>query len=192
VSLRQLFVEATAVNTLVDREADAPAGRFENWPLSARHQAMRWMSTTFRSWPRSFLEQCMRHQVHSYAVLGHRGRVPYWFDKVVRENLYRPRYAPSPEELASARAAITHSGSPDTAPNQRRWQDRYFENKPYARRLVEWPIPCQMSPLTGPIVDKQRSLVDLRIQLRSTIDGFRRSVVARLIAAVRIREGSWA
>jgi len=111
-----------------------PSGRFETWPLHARHRAMTWLASAFREWPRHFVDVCTHLRVHSYAIVGHRGVVPYWFARTLREHLYRPWYAPTPDEVASVRRAMEFAHQPDTHYNRRRWLGRYYEKKPYMKR----------------------------------------------------------
>lgn len=138
--LRRLALESTSPSQVFRDEIIVPAGRFESWPVEARHFAMSWISSTFRGWPDQFVDSCLRLGVLSYAILGHRGQVPYWFERVVRDHLYRPWYAPTAEEAESARQAIARAGQPDTHSNLRRWLGRYYQDKPYMQRL-ERPSP---------------------------------------------------
>jgi len=184
--LRQLFVEATANNTLVDRKPDVQPGRFENWPLSARHQAMRWMSATFQGWPSGFVEQCMKFRVRSYAILGHRGEVPYWFEYVVRDQLYRPWYAPNAEEIESVRRAIARAEQPDTASNQRRWLGLYYQDRPYMRRLAGGASPRQLELFEGAGIEgKIRIKEELCSYVADLVSTYRIALVNRLLLATQ-------
>jgi len=183
--LRQLFVEATAVNTLVDCEPNVPSGRFENWPLSARHQAMRWVSATFHRWPSGFVEQCTKFRVRSYAILGHRGEVPYWFEHIVRDYLYRPWYAPNAEEIESVRRAIAKAEQPDTVSNQRRWLGCYHQDSPFMRRITKGAGPRQFELFHGAaIAGKSHLTAEFRALVSSLVKTYRNRILGRLLAAI--------
>jgi hypothetical protein len=189
--LQQLFVEATAVNTLVDREPNVPSGRFENWPLSARHQAMRWMSATFHRWPSGFVEQCTKFRVRSYAILGHRGEVPYWFEHIVKDYLYRPWYAPNAEEIESVRRAIARAEQPDTVSNQRRWLGCYHQDRPYMHRITKGAGPRQFELFQGAAPDgKSYQPAELLALVSSLVETHRNRILGRLLAALHERASS--
>ena len=119
-----------------------PPGRFESWSVPARHAAIGWISWLLRGWPFHFVAVCTRFNVLRTAIHGHRGDLPYWFDRVLLERLYRPRSSRSSEEIAAAREAIRRAGQPDTRYNVRRWLGLHCCDRSFVQRLEE-PSPEQ-------------------------------------------------
>lgn len=147
--LQRLFLAAAANDDGSGLSFAVPAGKFESWPLAVRHCAMAWLSNLLREWPENFVDQCMRSRVLRSSIHGHRGTIPYWFDRVLRDHLYRPWYRSSFEEVASARDAIRCAGQPDTQYNLRRWLGRYCQNRRYVQRLAT-PSPTQLAERSSP------------------------------------------
>ena len=141
--LQQLFLGFVATCEGPEPRFAVPAGKFENWPLEARRRAMAWLSNLLHRWPENFVDQCTRFNVLRSAIHGHRGTVPYWFDRVLRDRLYRPWHRSSAAEVASARDAIRRAGQPDTQYNLRRWLGRYCQDKEHVRRLAA-PSPTHL------------------------------------------------
>jgi len=142
--LRRLLIGSAFPGAMFGTPFDVPLGRFEGWPYDVRHQVMAWLSGLLRGWPEHFVEQCSQFNVLRSSIHGHRGSVPYWFDQVLHDRLYRPWYKPSPEEILSVRSAIVRAGQPDTQYNLRRWLGLYCPDEPCVRRLA-LPSPEQLS-----------------------------------------------
>ncbi len=85
----------------------------EEWEFERRRQFLNAARLLLSDWPTRFVEFSARHQVWSSLWLKHlesashlwgRGQriAPFWFWKVVNEELQRPRYRPSAQEISSA------------------------------------------------------------------------------------------
>ena len=148
--LQQLFLRYVATCEGPESRFAVPAGKFESWPLGARHRAVAWLSNLLRGWPENFIDQCTRFHVLRSSIHGHRGTLPYWFDRVLRDRLYRPWYRASFEEVASTRDAIRRAGQPDAQYNLRRWLGRYCQDARYVRRLAA-PSPTQLEERSSPL-----------------------------------------
>lgn len=141
--LRSLFDEMTSPDTAFRVQMTIPSGRFESWPIEVRHVCIVSLSALLRGWPTHFIAECKRFNVLKSGIHGHRGPMPYWFDRILGEHLYHPWYKPSPEEAASARDALRRAGQPDTQYNLKRWLGRYVMDMPCVRKLGE-PSPEQL------------------------------------------------
>ena len=147
--LQRLFLAFAATGDAREPSFVLPKGRFESWPLAARHRAMMWLADLLRRWPGHFIDQCSQANVLRSSIHGNRGTIPYWFDRVLRDHLYRPWYRVSFEEVVSARDAIRCAGQPDTQYNLRRWLGRYCQNTSYVQRLPA-PSPTQLEGRGSP------------------------------------------
>jgi hypothetical protein len=85
----------------------------EEWELDRRRQFLNAARLLLSDWPARFVEFSVRHQVWSSLWLKHlesaghlwgRGQrvAPFWLWKIVNEELQRPRYQPSAQEIRSA------------------------------------------------------------------------------------------
>jgi hypothetical protein len=79
---------------------------YETHSSIARMTVMCAALNMLEDWPNRFIAYFRSSNLLASRVLGTGMDYPYWFDKVIRENLYRPKYKVSTEEvLAAARVA---------------------------------------------------------------------------------------
>lgn len=63
-----------------------------------------------QAWPQNFITFCQQHRVWSSTLLKDFERAPFWYWRVVHDDLYHPSYCPSDEEVLSAISHLKRTG----------------------------------------------------------------------------------
>lgn len=153
-----------------------PEGRFEAWPLAARHCGMLWIEALLRDWPLRFLQRCKEAQIRSWTLCSRRDPVPMWFHHVVNEHLYRPWYTPTIEEVASVRSLITRAGLSDVHYTRRRLLGRWHPHRQKPSSAERLPTQLQLFECTRSI-GEWRLRGELAVRLITAL----RSPIIRLV-----------
>lgn len=99
------------------RPAPFPAkgGRdIERMGVAQRRDLLMLADHLLGNWPERFLTFCLQHRVWSSALLKDFDDAPFWYWRVIHDQLYRPSYCPSDEEVRSAISYLSRAGSMPT------------------------------------------------------------------------------
>lgn len=104
----------------------------------------------FRDWPEGFIEFCRAHGVWSYTLFRHRRSIPFWFWRVVNENLNRTIYSVSDQEFASIVNYILKTGGvPDKHELSKYLSRGIYQKMMRKAGLIKWGINVSKCPRCG-------------------------------------------
>jgi hypothetical protein len=118
VKLRQAISKAYGVETYTPSVLES--ADIQELGIGARRQLLGIARCLVEEWPHRFIEFSQKFKVWSSLWLSHleppmKGRAtvaPFWFWSVVHDYLYRAKYCPSDEEIASAIKYLKRNGKP--------------------------------------------------------------------------------
>lgn len=108
--LKQVLSEETGLSL---PESDG-RGVFEHFSVYERHRVLLSALWLLMDWPERFSRICEKASLSRSYILGDLDLVPYWFDRVLKDRLYRPGYEATEEESRCVAAYLERHQLPVT------------------------------------------------------------------------------
>lgn len=131
---------------------------FENLDVDARREVMGMARELLSEWPARFIDFCKDNKLTTSRLTTGMTYVPFWYWKALRENLTRPGYIRTEEEVESARRCVDkrygeiRNQRQQTLPEDIRGASLFLHliTKTRRRRLSKFHIPKRRLSSTGP------------------------------------------